>query len=255
MKFLNYRILAMLTIIVVIGAIGVMSRQFSLMDWLVDNETNLREFVKFHPWQGWLAGFAIFTLLSLVPGLVGKSVIVGWLFGFWQAVLLVDLGLTIAAMGAFFVSRFLIRDIVNARFRGLVKKLDRGMEQDGEFYLLMMRIAHMPFSFVNYGVGATSVSPWKFCWTTAVGVLPGTMIFVFVGTRIPTLAEVSEIGIGLLVDPILIALFAGTFVFPWLIRWAIRRFYHKPGTPPEFEISEVEAVNSIFLGGRPDGSR
>ena len=255
MKFLNYRILAMLAIIVVIGALGVLTREYGSMDWMIDNETNLREFVRFHPWQSWVVGFAIFTLFALIPGSAGKSVIVGWLFGFWQAVLLVDIGLTIAAIGAFFVSRFLIRETVNARFGGLVKKLDRGLEKDGAFYLLMMRVAHMPFSFVNYGVGATSVSPWKFCWTTALGILPGTMIFVFVGTRIPTLAEISEKGLWLLFDPILAALFAGTFVLPLLIRWAIHRFYRQPGTPPEFEISEAETVNPLFFGGRSDGSR
>jgi uncharacterized membrane protein YdjX (TVP38/TMEM64 family) len=244
MKSLTYRIVSMVAIILVVGALGLLIRRFDSMEWLVENEADLREYVKLHPLQGWLIGFSVYTVFSLIPGTAGKSVVFGWLFGFWAAVLLVDVGLTVAGIAGFAAARFLIRDMVKARFGGLIERLDHGLEKDGAFYLLMMRLAHVPYSFVNYAAGASSVSTWKFCWTTSVGILPGTMIFVFVGTRIPTLASITEKGVWQLFDPLLFAVLAGTVVFPIVTRWSIRRFYQQPVTLPEFEISAVEKTDA-----------
>ena len=141
----------MIAVILVIGTLGLLARHFGSMEWLVDNETRLRDLIQRHSWKSWFVGLVIYTAFSLVPGTSGKSVVCGWLFGFWQAVLMVDCGLTIAAIAGFAVARFIVRDTVNARFGGLVRKLDRGLAKDGAFYLLMMRMAHLPFSIVNYG--------------------------------------------------------------------------------------------------------
>jgi uncharacterized membrane protein YdjX (TVP38/TMEM64 family) len=243
-KSVRNRLLAMLAVILVIGALGLLARRFGSMGWLVENEMQMREFIQHHSWQGWFLGLAVYTAFSLVPGTSGKSVVCGWLFGFWQAVLMVDLGLTIAAVASFAAVRHIARDTVVARSGRLFGQLDRGLAKDGAFYLLMMRMAHVPFSVVNYGAGATSVSLGTFGWTTTVGILPGTMIFVFVGTRIPTLESLSQTGVWQLFDPLLFALLAATVAFPVLIRWAIRRFRQHAGSAPEIEIAEIERFDS-----------
>ncbi len=256
-RTLKYRILAMIAVILVIGALGLLVRRFGSMVWILDNEMRMRQFVQHHPWKGWLLGLAIYTIFSLVPGTAGKSVVFGWLFGFLPAVLLVDIGLTIAAIGGFIGARFIVRDLVVARFGETLAKLDCGLARDGWFYLLQMRMAHLPFSFVNYGAGATSVTFATFCWTTAMGILPGTMIFVFVGTRIPTLAELAANGVWPLFDPILFALLASTVLIPVLIRSAIRRFYNRRctgSTPPELDLSQIESFDGWPNGRQTDGA-
>ena len=192
MKFLSTRLIAMILIILIIGLLGYLTREMGSMSWLIENEIRMRSFVQTYPWQAWLLGCCIYTAFSLVPGTTGKSVVWGWLFGFWPAVVIIDVGLTIAAVVSFLAARFILRDAVKSRFRGLIEKLDHSLDHDGAFYLLMMRLAHMPFTFINYGAGATSARLRTFTWTTALGVLPGTMIFVFVGTRIPTLESLSR---------------------------------------------------------------
>jgi uncharacterized membrane protein YdjX (TVP38/TMEM64 family) len=254
MKSVKHRLLAMIAVILVVGVVGLLSRQFGSMAWLVENETCLREFIRHHSWKSWLFGFSVYTAFSLIPGTSGKSVVCGWLFGFWRAVLMVDLGLTIAAVAGFLAARYTVRDAVNARFGGLVGKLDRGLANDGVYYLLMMRMAHLPFSFTNYGAGATSVSLRTFGWTTAIGILPGTMIFVFVGTRIPTLELLSQGGVWRLFDPLLFALLVSTLVFPVLIRWAVRCFRQHAGSSPEIEISEIELLEACPVGKKSNGA-
>ncbi len=245
MKSVQYRLMAMLLVIFVIGGVGLWIRQFGSLEWLIAHESSLRDYVKRFPGRGWLCGLAIYTTLSLIPGTAGKSVVCGWLFGFWPAVVLVDVGLTFAATGGFLISRWLVRDAVSSRFGDWVAKLNRGLEQDGVFYLLMMRIAHVPFSAVNYGAGATSISFGKFCWTTALGLIPGTMIFVFVGTRIPTLATIAEKGVWQLFDPLLFAILAATVIFPLLVRLAMGRISVRKA---DSSIKEMDAEGSPFLG-------
>lgn len=242
MKSVRYRLLAMTTIVLVIGACGLLTRHFASLERLVENETRMREFIRAHSWESWFFALAIYTVFSLVPGTSGKSVVCGWLFGFWQGVLLVDFGLTLAAIAGFIVARFTMRQTINERFGGLVQKLNRGLANDGAFYLLLLRMAHLPFSVVNYGAAATSVSLGTFGWTTAVGILPGTMIFVFVGTRIPTLESLAQEGVWRLFDPLLFALLASTVGIPFLVRWAIRHFRDRVGLTREIENSEIEPL-------------
>ena len=243
MKSIRNRLIAMMVFILFIGVVAALAGRFGSLDQLVENESRLRDFVSQYPLQSWLFGVAVYTALSMVPGTVGKAVVFGWIFGFWPALLMVDLSLTAAAIVSFSLSRYVARDVVYARFGDQVSKLDRLLDQDGWYYILMLRLAHVPFSFVNYCSAPTSLKLSTFAWTTALGLLPGTAVFVFVGTRIPTLATLQENGIWELVDPLLFATLSGTIIFPILIRWAIRRFRRHRGAPLDIEMDEYRSAD------------
>lgn len=242
MKSIRNRLIAMILFIVLVGLLAFIAGRIGSLDSLAENESRLREFVSQYPWQSWLFGLAVYTALSMVPGMVGKAVVCGWIFGFWPALVLVDISLTAAAIVSFSIARYIARDAVYARFGDQIGKLDDLLHQDGWYYLLMLRLAHAPFSFVNYCSAPTSLKLSTFAWTTALGLLPGTAVFVFVGTRIPTLSTIREDGIWQLVDPLLFAMLAGTFIFPVLIRWAIRRFRRHRGAPLDLEMEEYDST-------------
>ena len=180
------------------------------MEWLGVHETRLREFVRLQPVKAWLIGFFIYSCLSLVPGTVGKALVCGWVYGFWPATILVDGALTIAAIVSFFASRFLFRETIESHFGVYIELFRRKAGSNVGFYLLMLRLLHTPFSFVNYVAGATNiVSTRTFWWTTQLGLLPATMIFVYAGTQIPSLATIAERGVLALLDSkLLVALIA-----------------------------------------------
>lgn len=248
MKYLSKRLAIMIVIILVIGVLGYLTSEVRSMQWLVENETRMRSYVREFPFQSWLLGLGIYTAFSMVPGTSGKSVVWGWLFGFWPAVLIVDIGLSVAAVASFLAARFLFRDLVYARFKRLITKLDESLDRDGAFYLLMMRLAHVPFTFVNYGSGATSVPLRTFAWTTMLGLLPGTMIFAFVGTRIPTLERLARDGVWSLLDPLLVGLLMATFVFPVLVRRATQRYRRRRVGSDGLTLKEVEALPNWVPG-------
>ncbi len=252
MKNISYRLMTMIAMIVVIGVLGLLVRQYGSLDWLVENETRMRDFVRDYRWQSWIFVLAVYTLFSLIPGTVGKTVVCGWLFGFWAAVLLVEIGLTTAALVSFAVARYVMRDSIRQRMGSVVNKLDQGIKQDGAFYLVMMRVAHVPYSLVNYGAAITSVRQRTFAWTTTAGTLPGTLIFAFVGTRIPTLRSLAEHGVWQLLDPLLFALLASAVAFPMLIRWAIGKLKSHGLIKSEAELDALEHFQTLENNGVND---
>lgn len=212
------RVLIGLTFVVVLAAVAVLLREHASLDVLVDHETRLRNAIAANPFQSWLIGFGIYFLASLIPGTGGKSMIFGWMFGLWSGVLMIDMALTLAALVTFLISRYLIRDVVESRFASYVERLNCHLERDGPFYLLQLRMAHAPFTLINYVSGALRVPTSAFWWTTQIGLLPGIIVFVFAGTRLPTLRELSEHGPIRLLDPWLIAGLVLTAILPLLIR-------------------------------------
>ena len=194
------------------------------LDELVDQENRLRAAIAANPWRSFVIGFCIYTVLALVPGTGGKAIAYGWLFGFWQAVTIVTVGLTIAAMAIFFLSRYLIRESIERRYNDFLTLMNKHLEKEGAFYLITLRMIHAPFSIVNPVSGASRVQTWIFFWTTLVGLLPANAIWVYVGIRLPSLRELASSGPESFIDlPLIIALVVcGTL--PFMIRWLVSRF-------------------------------
>lgn len=207
------------------------------LEELVVQEQRVREAIANRPWRSFAIGLVIYAVVSLVPGTSGKSVVFGWLFGFWRGVVIILLGLTAAATVIFYLSRYVFRDWIEHRYGKFLAALNRHLQKEGAFYLLTLRMAHFPYSIINLASGASRVHVQTFCWTTALGLLPGTMVFAYVGVRLPSLEELIENGAGSLVDPPLIVALAVSAVFPFLFRWGARRMGILKDTGSENESS------------------
>ncbi len=182
-------------------------------------------------------GLAIYVVLSQVPGTTGKSIVYGWLFGFWRAMIQVNVALTAAALISFFISRYLFRDAIQSRFGYYLTRFDREVERNGGAYVATLRIMHFPYTFVNYAMGASSIRWTTFWWATQLGLLPGNVVFVLAGSRLPTLAAMSQQGGQAVLTPQLLAALALMSCFPFAVRWGISRIRARQGTGPDDPIS------------------
>ena len=194
------------------------------LDELVDQENRIRAAIAANPWRSFVIGFCIYTVLALVPGTGGKAIAYGWLFGFWQAVTIVTVGLTIAAMAIFLLSRYLIRESIERRYTDFLALMNKHLEKEGAFYLVTLRMIHAPFSIVNPVSGASRVQTWIFFWTTVVGLLPANAIWVYVGIRLPSLRELASSGPESFIDLPLIGALVVCGTLPFLIRWLVSQF-------------------------------
>ncbi|MBT8114990.1 MAG: VTT domain-containing protein [Arenicella sp.] len=199
-------------------------RNYVSLEQLAIQEERFRSLIALNPTRSFLLGFGIYIVLSLVPGTGGKGVVYGWLFGFWQAVTIVTIGLTVTGMIIFSLSRYLFRESIERRYPRFVALMNKHIKKEGAFYLLTLRMAHAPFSIVNPISGASRVSAWTFFWTTLVGLIPANAIWVYVGIRLPSLREFADSGAGAFIDPPLIAALVACGLLPLLVRLLVRRF-------------------------------
>lgn len=217
------RIFVLVLVVAVFAGLAWYVQTHVTLEQLVVQEERAREGIGLRPWRSFAIGLAIYTMVSLVPGTSGKSVVFGWLFGFLRGVIIVIIGLVAAALVMFYLSRFIFRAEIEHRYGKFLSVLNRHLEKEGAFYLLALRMAHLPYTIINLASGASRVRVSTFCWTTAVGLLPGTLVFVWVGIRLPSLDELVEQGAGSLVDAPLIAALMLSALFPLLFRWGAAR--------------------------------
>lgn len=131
--------------------------------------------------------FAIYvavTALSL-PGATLMTLAGGAIFGLSTGVLIVSFASTIGATLAFLVSRFLLRDFVENKFRERVATVNRGINKDGAFYLFTLRLLPIfPFFVVNLVMGLTQLPVSLYYIISQIGMLPATIVYVNAGTQI-----------------------------------------------------------------------
>ena len=199
-------------------------RNYASLEEMAAQESRIRDYISLNPWRSFVVGFGIYSGLALVPGTGGKAMVYGWLFGFWQAMTIVTVGLTLAAMAIFSLSRYLFQESIESRYPVFLSLMNKHIEKEGAFYLLTLRMAHAPYSIVNPVSGASRVRTWTFFWTTVVGLLPANAIWIYVGIRLPSLRELASSGPGAFMDLPLIGALVACATLPLLIRWLVGRF-------------------------------
>ena len=127
-------------------------------------------------------GYVLGTLLFIPGSLLTLAASV--LFGFWQAVALVWLSATIGAALAFLTARYAARNAVtrlaerNRRFR----ELDSVIGEQGWKIVLLLRLSPViPFNLSNYVYGLTKIKFWPYVLASFAGMLPGTLLYVYLG--------------------------------------------------------------------------
>ena len=115
---------------------------------------------------------AIFTIAAgLVYGIVGGT-----------AVALA--GATLGAGLAFLVARYLARGRIEefARKHRRFGAIDKAIGQEGWKIVGLLRLSPLiPFNVSNYFYGVTSIGFWPYLLTSCAGMLPGTLLYVYLG--------------------------------------------------------------------------
>ena len=228
-------------IIILMAIMAILASRYASLDWFVQNERWLRSAIEANPFKSCIIVFFVYLVLSLIPGIAGKSIVLGWLFGLFFGVMIVNSALVAAALTTFLLCRHYLRSVVEARFGPYLLPIQRRMKDDGALYLLTLRLAHAPFSIMNYAAGAGTEVPFRtFWWTTQLGLLPGNIVFVFAGTRLPGLKILVQRGpISLLDGPMIAALIATVFL-PWLARKMIQRSSRPRNTEQQLPDQEAD---------------
>ena len=146
----------------------------------------------FNDWVGQMGavGIVIFILVYaaatvlLAPGSI-LTIGAGFVFGLWKGFLAVSGGATLGASLAFLVARFIARKKMEAIAQRNEKfhKIDNAVGEQGAKLIFLLRLSPViPFNFSNYFYGLTAVKFWPYVLASWIGMMPGTFLYVYIGT-------------------------------------------------------------------------
>jgi uncharacterized membrane protein YdjX (TVP38/TMEM64 family) len=164
-------------------------------------------------------GYVVYALGYAIIGLfVPASILTigaGVLFGVVGGSIVVVIGATLTATIAFLLARTVLRKRVekmvarNPKFQAV----DRAIAREGAKIVLLVRLsAVFPFLFMNYAFGLTGIGALEYAVATLIGIIPGTVAFVYLGAAGAAAATQSKTKTIITVIGVVIAFAVSLFV-------------------------------------------
>jgi len=196
-----------LCIFLLIGVVTLLildSTKFCIVSGLL---SGFLEWVEQNPTTG-IFTFSIVFLLStvlLIPGAIltlGAGYVFANAFGMYKGVLLGSISTFIGAvagsLASFFLGRYLLRNWVSrisAKYE-MFEALNSALEAKGLRIMVLLRLSPIiPYNVVNYLAGVTGITILEYI-ISLLALLPGTVLYVFLGASAGSLASSTESGEG-----------------------------------------------------------
>jgi len=138
--------------------------------------------------------YFVFYVLGVVAFFPGSLLTLGagFLYGPFRGTLLVSPASVVGATLAFLVGRFLARDWIAQRIAANPKfaAVDEAIGGRGFYIVLLLRLSPVfPFTLLNYALGLTRVKLRDYVLASFIGMLPGTFLYVYLGSLLTNAAE------------------------------------------------------------------
>ena len=130
--------------------------------------------------------FALFYAAATVLFVPGSllTIAAGLIFGVFVGTLAAWSGAVLGASLAFLIGRYLARSKIEEQTKGNKKfrAIDEAIGKRGWKIIGLLRLSPLiPFNLSNYFYGITKVGFWPYLFSSAGGMLPGTLLYVYLG--------------------------------------------------------------------------
>jgi len=201
---------------------------------LRDNREQIIDYVAAHRLLSAALFVLVYTVVTAFSLPVGSLLTVagGFLFGLLAGTFLVVVAATLGATAVFLAARTAAGERLLAQTQGWLGRVEDGFRRDAFSYLLVLRLIPLfPFWLVNLLPAAVGVSTLTFVLATAIGIVPGTLIYASLGGGVGAiLEEGGNPDLSLFVDPALLAPLFGLALLALLpVAW--RRYRAGRGRP------------------------
>lgn len=146
------------------------------------------------PWGPvFVVGLYMVACLLFIPGSL-LTLGTGFLFGVVLGTITVSIGSTLGATAAFLVGRTLARGWIEQKVANNPKfqAIDRAVGTQGFKIVLLTRLSPLfPFNLLNFAFGLTRVSLRRYVLASWIGMLPGTVMYVYLGSAAKSLADLA----------------------------------------------------------------
>ena len=155
-------------------------------------------FLPFTTWLGlfnnWVKGLGTIGYVIFIIGYVAATVLflpgsvltlgAGFIFGVIGGSIVASIGSVAGASLSFMIARYLARDRVSHRLSQSEKfgVIDAVIGEQGGKIVLLLRLSPIfPFNALNYLLGLTAVKFWHYLVASWIGIMPGTVLYVYLG--------------------------------------------------------------------------
>jgi uncharacterized membrane protein YdjX (TVP38/TMEM64 family) len=178
-------------------AVSPASAQSGLPDQGLSPQEFFRNILKWIESLGYWGGLAFIVIyvvaaVAFLPGSI-LTLGAGVVFGVFLGTVYVFIGATLGAITAFGVGRYLARGWISRKIADNQKfmAIDKAVAEEGFKIVLLTRLSPIfPFNLLNYAFGVTGVR-FKDYAIASVGMLPGTVMYVYIGSLAGDLARIG----------------------------------------------------------------
>ena len=186
--------------------------QYVSLEYFKQQQSTFNQYYLDNPVLVILIFAAVYILMTgaSLPFATPLTVLGGAIFGTLAGSIVVSFSSTIGATIAFLVSRFLFRVAVESKFGDRLAKLQDGIEREGAFYVFGLRLVPIfPFVMLNSLLGLTKIKTWTYYWSSQLGMLLGTIVYVNAGKELANIDSLADIA-----SPQLLASFIALGILP-----------------------------------------
>ena len=133
---------------------------------------------------GVLAYIAVLTLITIACIPCSPLTLAGGaLYGPFLGILSVMIGLSFGAAAGFLIARYAARTHLERRIQRSPRfaMIDKAIGLEGWKIVCLLRLCPLPFGITNYAYGVTAITFWHYIAATLVGILPATIMIVYMG--------------------------------------------------------------------------
>ena len=146
-----------------------------------------------------LLAFVVIYILACVFMLPGSVLTLGAgaVFGVVKGTAIVSVASTLGATAAFLVGRYFARDRVATMIAGneRFQAVDEAVGREGWKIVGLTRLSPVfPFNLLNYAYGITKVGLRDYILASWIGMLPGAVMYVYLGSLAGSLATLGRPG-------------------------------------------------------------
>ena len=193
MRLVILAILLLVIILAIVFRSWVRETMTEFLEWLGENPalgTLCLSLVYVVATLAWIPG----SLLTLGAGVALNSALDSTALAILIGTIGVWVGAWIGSCLAMLLGRYLFRDSAAnlAKKYRVINAIDKVMEKEGLKFTVLLRLCPLiPFNAFNYIMGVTSVK-FKDYAIGGLGMIPGTIVYVFVGTTIGNIADAAS---------------------------------------------------------------
>ena len=142
---------------------------------------------KLGPWGPVIfVGLYVVATVLFIPGSV-LTLGAGAVFGVVLGSVCVSISATLGATAAFLVGRYLARDAIARKIEknNTFTTIDRAVADEGWKIVFLTRLSPVfPFTLLNYAFGLTRVKLSHYVLASWIGMIPGTVMYVYLGSLV-----------------------------------------------------------------------